>query len=181
LIDVLPSWEETAEDYLRMTEGRKVLTLVLDMGGDILSRYPGRIENEEHPEFFTISGVTDLYMLNFAAHLKKKGHAAVLGVAAPGGDCELKETIFDYLQEFMQKGVIKGIIDPVAFYRGNYRVELLKQIENLPISSEVSRNYIKRIIKALTPGMCVCVNAIRGSRNARSGAVWTKKCCQNCI
>ncbi|MDD4938667.1 MAG: DUF1152 domain-containing protein, partial [Candidatus Omnitrophica bacterium] len=158
MIDASYSGKELAEDYLkwqRLNGNRENLLVIgLDMGGDILARFPEPIteQNREiHPERFVKSPVTDSVFLNMFVRLERElGSRMLLGISALGGDGELGETLFGYLREYYNKGEILGILDNIrllAKYGGQkdeYR-RIVRRCLN-GIQSEVSANFVTRLL-----------------------------------
>ncbi|HRZ40938.1 MAG TPA: DUF1152 domain-containing protein, partial [Candidatus Omnitrophota bacterium] len=62
ILDISPGSRALAKAYKQFIEGKKVLSICLDMGGDILARYPYDLTDankEKHPEAGVRSPVTD--------------------------------------------------------------------------------------------------------------------------
>ncbi|MDD5085726.1 MAG: protein kinase, partial [Candidatus Omnitrophica bacterium] len=155
MVDVSRSGRDLASDYLRAFEGRKVLTIGIDMGGDVLAKFPSPInrwEVERHTERLVQSPNTDMVFLNMLVELEKEGKDVTMGISALGGDGELGGTLRDYLKELYDEGAIEGVWNNPAFAR-TYR-PIFKEVDSLNVASETSRRFleaVKRISKGKSP------------------------------
>ena len=107
MADAGKSGRDLAEGYAAMIADSDVLTLGLDMGGDILARFPSPIEGDDHPEKNVRSPNTDGVFLDMLTELEGKGlerNNVMLGVSAAGGDGEMGPALFEYLQEMFLHG-----------------------------------------------------------------------------
>ncbi|MCF7892147.1 MAG: radical SAM protein, partial [Candidatus Omnitrophica bacterium] len=148
MTDISVSGKELSRDYMNMIKNKAVLTIGLDMGGDILAKYlfPQIQENINiHPERGVRSPVTDTISLEFLYNVALQKEEVVLAVSALGGDGELGKTIATYLKELYSNEAIMGILNNFMMMR-NQQSEL-RDILELNISSEVSTNLLHRLEK----------------------------------
>ncbi|MDD5356487.1 MAG: HAD-IIIC family phosphatase, partial [Candidatus Omnitrophica bacterium] len=155
MLDVSVGGKALAEDYNRIIKRKKVLTIGLDMGGDILARCPEpkTAENEnDHPEKDIKSPVTDTVVLNMLCYTKRFYNSrTILSISAAGGDGELGKTMMQYLLDLTRDGAILGILDNRTYLSslGSDGIMLLREMLSLDIASEVSTNLLKRLAKVL--------------------------------
>lgn len=158
MADVSKSGTGLAGSYMRWQKGNydKVFVIGLDMGGDILARFPGPIEkNAPHPEDRVRSPNTDAVFLDMFRVLEGKREMkdrVLLGVSALGGDGEMKDTLLGYLRDYYKDGQVEAVLDNVRFTverdpQGNRYRELLESCLKA-ISSEVSGNFLMRLFAA---------------------------------
>ncbi len=149
IADCERSGQELASYYRKMIAERdsKVFTIGLDMGGDILARFPSAMDHDAtHPEFEVRSPNTDAVFLDMFAQLEaKRPGRTVLAISALGGDGELGRVMIDYLAEMQMNNVIVGVLDN-AYYFGKHGEEIKWAMDKLKdIPSEVSTNFLDRI------------------------------------
>ncbi|MBP7216348.1 MAG: phosphotransferase, partial [Candidatus Omnitrophica bacterium] len=152
IMDLDAGCAKLAENYAKLCKGKRVLTIGLDMGGDIFARYPSPITEDNkyhHPEINVRSPVTDSVVLGMLCRLREKGNGnVVLGVSASGGDGELGLALSGYLRDYFNEGQIAGLLDNVALLQSDSRgLEVLEDVLALDISSEVSLNFLRRIMR----------------------------------
>jgi mevalonate kinase len=153
ITDCERSGQELAMYYRKMIAGRdeKVLTIGLDVGGDIMARFPIPIGGDvTHPEYEVRSPNTDAVFLDMFAELEaKRPMNTILAISALGGDGELGRIIVNYLAEMQTANMILGVIDN-AYYFSKRQEEIQWAIDELGgIPSEVSTNFINSIRKVL--------------------------------
>ncbi|MFH1379449.1 MAG: hypothetical protein ABII23_04145 [bacterium] len=150
MFDVARSGNELAEDYCRMNEGKDVMSIVLDVGGDILAQFPKQIRPQADPdklrekylEHTIQSPNTDAIALDFAVSLKHKSPPGrvFLAVSALGGDAELTYCLPAYLKEALDENYLLGVLDNHAFFRdGVLPLRVLHEVMALDIKTECSQ------------------------------------------
>ncbi len=147
MADASRSGEELGRDYQGLTRGKAVLTVGLDMGGDILARFPEPVvEGKFHPERNIRSPNTDAVFLDMLYYLEKEKQGdVILGISALGGDGELGRTLTTYLTQMYENNEISGILDNVSFF--SHQSDIPQEVISLPIETEVSYNFVDRILK----------------------------------
>jgi len=155
MMDVSVGSNELAEDYYNnVINNKRVLTIGLDMGGDILARYPEPITQQNknsHPERNIKSPVTDAIVLGMLAQLRRyENSKVILAISALGGDGELIER-GEYLEDFIEGGELIGVLDnrKLLTSYGRRGLNLLEGVLNLKIDSEVSNNFLKRLKRSI--------------------------------
>ncbi|MFA5350665.1 MAG: NAD-dependent epimerase/dehydratase family protein, partial [Candidatus Omnitrophota bacterium] len=146
ITDISASGKSLADDYVKLIEGKSVFIIGLDMGGDILAQYPYAKTDENkarHTERNVKSPVTDTVSLEFFYNLAIRGEKVVLAVSALGGDGELGETLKAYLDSHYDNKSIMGVLD--NYKAMHNKIDLLRSILELNISSEVSTNLLRRL------------------------------------
>ncbi|MFC1709948.1 hypothetical protein ACFL2J_07840, partial [Candidatus Omnitrophota bacterium] len=167
ITDISQSGYNLAKDYLEMVdskqeEGIAVMTVGLDMGADILAQYPQPITEDNkdtHPERNVKSPTTDSISLEFFYHVQQAGHDTLLAVTAFGGDGELttlinngnsrsrSAVITEYLKQNFDRGNVLGVLDNYALMEDT--PDQIEAVMGLNISSEVSTNFLRRLLKVV--------------------------------
>ncbi|HOU36575.1 MAG TPA: triose-phosphate isomerase, partial [Candidatus Omnitrophota bacterium] len=155
-VDASQSGAELARDFCSWNRDaiNETFCLFIDMGGDVLARFPYPITDENrthHPERCLRSPCTDLLFLNMAMELKAAmGNRVMVAVAALGGDAEFGSTLFGYLRDLFKSREIVAVLDNVRFVSqycstsGKYW-DLMKLCMAF-YYTEVSGNFIARIL-----------------------------------
>jgi len=163
MADVGRSGKELAVDYMKWLKANgvskeEVFVFGLDMGGDILARFPEPMtwdkKRDSFPEKNVRSPNTDAVFLNMFHELEKKTNLdkhILLGVAALGGDGELEKAAGVYGKDLAKKGLIVGALDNLAYIRnvdplGNKHAAMI-EAGQLAIPSEVSGYFQKRLLE----------------------------------
>ncbi|MBD3272576.1 MAG: DUF1152 domain-containing protein [Elusimicrobia bacterium] len=136
LYDVGLAGRRLAKNYRMMNQGLTVLTVFVDVGGDIMARF------YEQEKKTLQSPVTDAVALDFAQYLQSRDTTAnvLLAIAAAGGDAELTYRLPDYMQQALHEGHIVGVLDNPSVFRNHVLpTERLHTIMGLDIKTECSR------------------------------------------
>ncbi|MBW2044651.1 MAG: DUF1152 domain-containing protein [Deltaproteobacteria bacterium] len=154
IVDLEAGSKRLADDYLKLVGDKKVLTVGIDMGGDVLARYPKtqtKANRSSHPERGVRSPVTDTVILGMLCALKQKKLDVTLAVSALGGDGELGEALLSYLPDFIKRGEVEGVIDNHSLLApyGREERKIIEDTLTLDIASEVSLNFIRRLKRTI--------------------------------
>jgi len=142
MMDVSQKAGVLKRQYELMKQGRKVVSLFCDLGGDCLARVPEKLENNKQLEATIASPVSDLTGLVI--------FDAPVIIQAFGGDGELLGRAQRlYMKELTEKGQLGGIFDDLKFLKKHPDIlERMKVYKKL-IRSEVSTNLLTRLEKAV--------------------------------
>jgi hypothetical protein len=149
IADCQRSGQELNMYYRTMITGRenKVLTLLNDIGGDIMARFPGQIAGDvTHPEYEVRSPNTDAIFLDMFEELEMdRPMNTIVAISALGGDGELGRTIVNYLAELQTDDSIMGVIDNAYYFSERQEDIDWARAALARIPSEVSTNFINSI------------------------------------
>lgn len=132
---------ELKQQYEQMIKGRKVVSLLCDLGGDLLAQIPGKLRSSDQLEVNVASPVSDINGLAIF-----DAPVVVMGL---GGDGELREAIPVYLRQYFEQGQVAGIVDNLQFLNKHRHIlNRLRKYKRL-IRSEVSKNLLDRLETAV--------------------------------
>ncbi|MBU1523466.1 MAG: DUF1152 domain-containing protein, partial [Candidatus Omnitrophica bacterium] len=186
MADASQSGTNLARDYLqsRGKNNKQVLVIGLDMGGDVLARFPVRKNSsQDHPEKDVRSPNTDAVFLDMLSVIESKIKNnpfinVVMAVSALGGDGELGETLLGYLKEHYQENNILGILDNIELIKqylpnGGKYIFHIKELMAL-IPSEVSGNFIARILMSSHISLGHLQKKYEDKTNGWNDCYWSK-------
>ncbi|MBU1043906.1 MAG: hypothetical protein KJ915_05855 [Candidatus Omnitrophica bacterium] len=145
MMDITQKGNDLRAQYEKMTDGKKIKTSFIDMGGDSLAQFPGPITDNNHIEASIASPVSDLMGLVIF-----DGPAWILAL---GGDGEsLKQTQEKHISDLVMKDQIAGIFDLERYLKKRYQdpddtIDIFSDMDEYSnlFKSEVSKNLFERL------------------------------------
>ncbi|RKY36793.1 MAG: hypothetical protein DRP78_02750, partial [Candidatus Omnitrophota bacterium] len=132
--------QDLAQEYKKLTNGKKIITWSVDAGGDCLLQVPEAITDPDHSEFYLSSPIADFIGLQV--------FEGPVAINALGGDGELGKTLAapDYIPSYFKENQVTAMLNIPSYLKLHSEIisKIMKIYADL-IKSEVSGNSIKRL------------------------------------